>query len=406
MTLDSVFMQSPSVNPGQYAKYSFQLFLILLPFGFPIFTSIIPADFPMLFFILFSLPVICSLTASRCRVLDALYLFFLGFTFFGADIGRYPESFLLEVCFLSYCYLILRSTVAYIIAAGGYIKTLRLLAYGITLLISILAIVMAIRIAGYEDFIASFLSTANKLCWPFRTSNQLGIFLISGFPIACLLFIRRDKAIMALYCGVLLACGGVGSRIVFVAAMIQIFFIELAIFTIHPYRHWQIIRRLSLGFILTAVVISLGPMASFKRVIGEIPQAPLTFSEERLKNFEDFLSLGKDLIFGIGLGCFKKNFPHEVHNTFLGLMAESGIGGFLCMMCLSAVCVMPVIRSIRSSDPKLREVGFLLALSLGGLFLTGMFHNISRNRMLWTLLGFVFVLEHPNITEKADAETD
>lgn len=117
------------------------------------------------------------------------------------------------------------------------------------------------------------------------------------------------------------------------------------------------------------------------------------------------LQLGQSLqqfvtspLVGIGLGNFMKVAPdgHEIHNSFLSILAEAGIIGFIGFFGFNLVLLLLVLGGIRPLGDKING---LVILAVPALYMAG--HHIFRERWLWLLYVFLTVYFSARSKEKA-----
>jgi O-antigen ligase len=91
---------------------------------------------------------------------------------------------------------------------------------------------------------------------------------------------------------------------------------------------------------------------------------------------------------GIGLGNFLRVSPdgHEIHNSFLSILTEAGIFGFMGLLFLQFFLFWTVARSSKRS--LMRINGLVI---LGVCLLSMIPHHILRERWLWLLYIVIFV---------------
>ena len=91
---------------------------------------------------------------------------------------------------------------------------------------------------------------------------------------------------------------------------------------------------------------------------------------------------------GIGLGNFLKVSPdgHEIHNSFLSILTEAGIFGFIGLLALQFFLFWTVVRSKRKL--LMRINGFVILVVC---LLSMIPHHIIRERWLWLLYIVIFV---------------
>lgn len=102
-------------------------------------------------------------------------------------------------------------------------------------------------------------------------------------------------------------------------------------------------------------------------------------------------------ILGVGTTGFRELSPivdawggaFEIHGTYLGILAETGVLGMLLLMTIVGMGLRGAVRLTRCVDMGHRELAIGLLLALLGLGLTGIWDTFLRKRQFWILLGLI-----------------
>ena len=97
----------------------------------------------------------------------------------------------------------------------------------------------------------------------------------------------------------------------------------------------------------------------------------------------------KNPIIGIGHGNFEKNYDiHEIHNTFVSILAETGIMGFIGFLLI----IFHLFHTLFKSTNKAHI--FYTSLILIILLIANTVHFVFRERWLWVMFIFFIYLSH------------
>jgi len=106
------------------------------------------------------------------------------------------------------------------------------------------------------------------------------------------------------------------------------------------------------------------------------------------------IDLGKELFlknpfFGIGLGNFHKNYyQYEIHNTFISLLAETGIVGFYGFLILLFYIFYSIFKS---KNNKFKFFAFIIMCIF---LISNTAHFVLRERWIWILFIFIIFLSN------------
>jgi O-antigen ligase len=159
------------------------------------------------------------------------------------------------------------------------------------------------------------------------------------------------------------------SRRLFFICLSAILFFALIFIIFLKERFWNIDRSLSgIVYVLQGKVGDPYRMDQFRQCLAQFRAHPLT---------------------GIGLGEYLYISPdgHEIHNTFLSILTETGILGFAGFLFLQCYLVLAIIRSKRIFLERSAGIAVLIA---SWLYMNA--HHILRERWVWFLYGIILGL--------------
>ena len=111
-------------------------------------------------------------------------------------------------------------------------------------------------------------------------------------------------------------------------------------------------------------------------------------------------------LLGVGPGGFAATIPElvpgglaqEMHNSYLGVLAETGAVGSLLMFGLLAAAMARSVRFLgwtrRARDPEAHTVARALLVSYLSLLLYGMLNYGLRQRHFWFVIALIVALPH------------
>ncbi|MBF0544870.1 MAG: hypothetical protein HQM08_10575 [Candidatus Riflebacteria bacterium] len=357
-------------------------FLLTLPFGFQLIPQIVIADFFALYGIFTFLKKVVAKEIPLFEKSDSFFVCFLGFSFFGADILFFPRNFLFELVTLLFLFGLYKSVSWEIRSIKSFREAINLLNYLFFPLIITLGCVSILRMLGFSEISRLFYSQAGKIAWPYSFSNQLGAYLIGGFPFAAGFYSTNLKKKIVMYSFFMIVIFETGARSVLGLALFEVFLLEF-IAVIESRNFSEKLAFAAIFFIFILFSLFWANEFAFKRALGALDNTPLTYDYTRSQNYSEALEAMNGWWAGVGLGCFKALHQFEVHNTPLSLLSETGIPGFMLFFIWLSGVFFPLLNSaiIRKCN------GLMLAAAVLALFCLGFFHNLLRNRFLWTLLA-------------------
>jgi len=271
-------------------------------------------------------------------------------------------------------------------------------------------IVVAIGILGIfhqlltDKFDLFFYSNAGKLIASFRFPNQLGGFLVLFFPLLWEEAQREGPLVRKLfYVVVLLALVGcvvaTGSRSS----------VGALIFGLGLYGFFYLIRANVKMLIAGGALVLFGAIVI--RVLydqfGVVQRALSVLSFETIQNgltdpwrLQNW-SLGLELfaqnpINGFGLGNVQMINEHEIHNSYISVLAEMGIVGALAFVLIMGYVVITAIRNLslaeRLSSIYWSSVSRALLIGFITFAVYSTQHMMLRSRFLWLAIGVIVAI--------------
>jgi hypothetical protein len=257
---------------------------------------------------------------------------------------------------------------------------------------------------------STFFTEGPKVASLFKKSGQLSAYLLPSIPLIWfnlreLSTTRRARILRgALLVGTVLSVVASGSR----GGLVIAGFLVLVLFG------WSWLRGLR-GWraAFTGAVIGLGLLVLVPRVSGWIESLPWTFqrafsilngvssleelSESRYHQFLGWKVAAAEYPWtGVGTGDFRTRAtafvpqswtPHEIHNTYLGVWAETGLFGVFALALLCLGILRAAWHVVTRGDPKMVVLGVALVLAIVTLFVYGTMNFGLRMRHLWSIFG-------------------
>jgi len=285
----------------------------------------------------------------------------------------------------------------------------------------------ALLLAGQTK---NLLVPAGKVTGLFESANQVQSFLVVVIPILCITALdsrapRRSRVIdSVLVLGAALTVLASGSRagivLVALAVWLILFFTSLRVCAIGT---------------AVAVVLGLAGWGVYQEYRAEMPFAvrrSLSFVDQESYELHDLsvprsngLEVWKTVfvehpVFGVGLDQFRNYVPRvvvsaapqEAHDSYLAVLAETGMVGAVPMFGLLAIvlvrCFEFLRRAARSREAEARDVARALFVSYVSLLLFGTLHNGLRQRYFWLVVALALILPRLHagaLAERAHAAT-
>jgi len=264
-----------------------------------------------------------------------------------------------------------------------------------------------------------------------RKSNQLPAFCLPVFPLVVIRAMLRKTRLHwrivygALAIGIVLAVLGTGSRtgtimlVMCILGIIGIGIVEVRRRALNQPAFLVISTVLAGGLFAFAMFVwveidrnrkgkpwraHLSPVYRPVMILARWAEGkdPLSSPRERqyTKVWNNFASRP---VIGCGPARFTVIFDeHEVHNTYLGVLAEEGLIGLLLLLWFLALVYRNGLLGIRRNrDPARRLLMFAAMIGLTALLVYGMFMYGLRQRFFWFMCALVAAL--PRAIEQAPA---
>jgi len=370
------------------------LYLITLPFlkiGFKVYYYTLSlSDFILsIFFIKMIYDLFLKKIKIPKQLLTFLYiylifLFLIGISFFQA---KNKLDFLLD--FLPYIYglFLIFSFIIYFSKNPNNEKIFNSSIVFSIILISLLAILYLIM--PEERF--TFVSPSKKYIFFLKKPNQLSMLSIIYFCFYLILNINLINLnfiwiiLPGLYLNIILSTASRSG--LFLSGVSIIIFYYIFFKKIYKdKKNIKLTYKLVISLIFLILIFTLHKNVFFTygsrralRVFDNIKEFDLSDDIRREINKKAISVFKNNVLFGIGLGNFKKNyFHHEIHNAYLSLLTETGVIGFTAFIILLFI----IIKNVASN--------FLLEFwgIIGIILLFNWFHYVLRERWVW--LFFVF----------------
>lgn len=195
----------------------------------------------------------------------------------------------------------------------------------------------------------------------------------------------------------ILGGGSRGALLAYLGSIVPFWFLS-------DYRHkWSIgILALVLLFGLLAIYTITVSERTIARIIGESGTSSISFRIGWMKMAFEILK--DNPILGIGTGNFLNEYnryivpqvprhPHYLHNTYLQVMVENGLLGFLAYGSIFVLSFLNLYKAFkRSMDPVLRLMAKLFLSLLLGLSLSAATSNVLPDEVYWLVFTFSFVI--------------
>lgn len=279
-------------------------------------------------------------------------------------------------------------------------------AINISLFLSYLPLYISLVYNGVPDifFMDTGFAKYRYLC---SVSNQYDMYVFCLIAISIFLSLKFFHRISAIdYLIVLLSITPIlysGSRSGTIMIAMLFFFMFLVSF-------FQSSLKVKMRYVVVAAIVisqiarlnllelnwNIQRALSFMAVYEE---RGLSVDEWRLNQFEEAMHHFYDSpIVGLGIGNYVKLTPHEIHNTYLSLLVETGILGFASYALLLLLMLFIAINHSNNRTVKLYILFFFL------IFLSANYSAlIVRERWVWIALFLMTTLRDTLIKPKSEA---
>jgi O-antigen ligase len=256
------------------------------------------------------------------------------------------------------------------------------------------------------------LTEGPKLASTFKKSGQLSAYLLPSIAVLWYNFVylsatRSARMLRGILFVTLFVClVGTGSRTGLALGAAAFFLL----FGAQGARNFLRRPALHLGAAAIGAVVLIFAMRAVSSVLPFSFQRAFSIvsgesSLERLSPTRYYQFLGWEIaaaeypLFGVGAGDFHSRTTsfvpaawksHEIHNTYLGVWAETGILGILALILLYVGVMQAGWEGLgHSKDPRLAGVHFALLAALCVLVVYGMSNFGLRMRHLWAIFGLI-----------------
>lgn len=381
-------------------------YLFFLPLGISLSERIVLPDCIVLLFILHSLFDIVRGKSRLCfSFVDGFFLMFCGISLLGHYVFFFKRFFLTELLALSFAYLSFKLVKSSIKSEADLVRHLRWLSSGffLSLLLNFL-LFLATKISVVPFPGAEHIQMA--LQSSFKRTYQLGISFVVLFPICATVFLSCAYKRLLAYAMLLLISAATGSRSIFWSTFAIIVCVELIIYF---KTGWQqaLIKGLILGFVvLLSIQLSLGS-DSFRRASGDMDLGQILCDNPRITILNNALNTSEYWIRGFGLGCYKGMGLRgwEIHNSFVSIFVETGIGGFVVFFLFLVFSIKPLFMANAPTEEKFKTKASIVVALFGALIMA-LFFNTTRNRATWTLLAICSQVVYLGITDAKTLAVD
>ena len=235
----------------------------------------------------------------------------------------------------------------------------------------------------------------------FRQYGQLAIYIHETFFVALAYSSLPGKSrrtnlwLTALMLGILALIPFTPRRSTYAAFAVGL----TALFLVRP----SLGRLLKTGLLLLLGVLLVGAILSKSVEFEEYFQARLEILQPEQLGEQIFLreqlagalkAFSGNPVLGIGLGGFQLSRYNlrtaELHSTYLRILAETGLPGFLALLLFFAMILKLAHQNFREfKDPEWLLFSQIIFASLFGLFVSAAYNRHLRDRSFWILLAVI-----------------
>lgn len=336
-------------------------------------------------------------------LLASISLFCLAFFLSGID-APYQTQFLLESAAVVYVILFGIAVSIFLAQNEKYLlMSLQVVKLSVVT-VSIFGIIGLLYAAVSGIYTDLIFSRSHRLISTFRLPNQLAGFFVLFMP---LLWenVTSKKTIgsisihAALFLSAVIGLIATGSR-----AGVASLFIIAFLFSIHYFKQYRV-QVVTAAVVLLAgllfITVTLVPKDSILvrgfTFLQSIGSGSSIIGEFHSNNWALALKLFQDNpVNGYGFGNVFKDYQYEIHNTYLSVLAELGLIGFIPFAILVISILYYAFKNV--SIAKYKENNEWLAISRGLLYgLIGFlafanFNMMLRTRYFWVAIGLIFTV--------------
>jgi len=252
------------------------------------------------------------------------------------------------------------------------------------------------------NFGSLFFSHSEKLIGPFEKSNQLAGFIVLFAPLVYELALSQTKrlrqvvyggALIVMLVGLVMTASRAGFLSLGICALLYIPILILR----KRYRALLIMLQvIMLGAALLLSPIRWPGVSRIVKGFDDVLSAGQVTDGFRLRNWSQAIhAFLESPLHGIGLTQFDVRYQHEVHNTLLAVLAETGLIGFLPLLStivfIGVLAIRNVVRATRWNRRWMPWCWGLL-MGMGAEFIFATQHAIQRSRHIWLAFGLVVAL--------------
>ncbi len=334
------------------------------------------------------------------------FMLFIGGVFLSILGARYIGEYFINL--IPYFYIIFLYFIVNLISSQATLDDIKNIkrAINISLFLSYIPLYLSLVYNGVPDvfFMDTGFAKYRYLC---AVSNQYDMYVFCLIAVSIFLSLKFYNRISALdYLIVLLSITPIlysGSRSgTLMIAMLFIFMFLVSFFK----------SSLKVKFrylILSAIVISQIASLNLLELNWNIQRAlsfmtvyeerGLSVDEWRLNQFEEAMHHFYDSpLVGLGIGNYVRITPHEIHNTYLSLLVETGVLGFASYALLLLLMFFIAIKHSNNKTVTLYIIYFFL------IFLSANYSAlIVRERWVWIVLFLMTTLRGTLLPPKSEA---
>lgn len=255
--------------------------------------------------------------------------------------------------------------------------------------------------------------------------NDTAMLLVAGVPLAIYWFLNTPNVLVKLFFAgavplLLVGIGLTGSRGGFVV---------LVVMGVVIYLRRPTLQLTLVGLIMVATVTMLAPQSYWERMesltSGKEAHGARSLESRSMLLQKGMLLFSQRPVLGVGPGNYGNAYMGDVtssglmgrsglsiesdrnivaHNLYLELLVEIGVLGTGLFLSVIYRAIRGLVGYGRKTGEKRKafELGFAIALALGGMLLAGLFLSQGKNSVLWFLIGLGFAAGQ--ITAKAKSE--
>ena len=115
-----------------------------------------------------------------------------------------------------------------------------------------------------------------------------------------------------------------------------------------------------------------------------------SYDIDRFRAQKSVINLIKEFpLFGIGIGNYNDIVNYAAHNSYVRILGETGVIGFLFFMLVLVFILYDRFRTLRGNNGNIAAV---LYSSLMGILVESFFVDTLHWRFLWIILGLLYAI--------------